>query len=312
MRFEHPISSIAVIRDSAAEPTGVSAVKSARRFRRRQEAFTMIEIALCLAIIGFALVAIIGVLPTGMGVQKDNREETIINQDATMWMDTIRSGSLGHDDLTNYVIAITNIVTEFDAGTNVVRYYTNAFTPTSATRNGMPLARLLSLRLTNGLIIVGLLSKPTLEPPNPISGPFISNYMVATVRSMSGPAVDKAPQKDRDVLDTAFSYRMIVENSPYVPFNTDAIDMSPAALTGLTYQQLVFRTNMSRIFLNSVFNSHDLRLTFRWPLLPNGTGNGRQHFRTLTAGSMMVSTNHNGSGQDLYFFQPSTYAAKAQ
>jgi len=37
---------------------------------RQLRAFTMIEIALCLAIIGFALVAIIGVLPTGMGVQK--------------------------------------------------------------------------------------------------------------------------------------------------------------------------------------------------------------------------------------------------
>ena len=38
-------------------------------------AFTMIEIAICLAIIGIALVAIIGVLPLGMNVQRDNREE---------------------------------------------------------------------------------------------------------------------------------------------------------------------------------------------------------------------------------------------
>ena len=38
----------------------------------------MIEIALCLAIIGFALVAIIGILPAGMQVQKDNREDTIV------------------------------------------------------------------------------------------------------------------------------------------------------------------------------------------------------------------------------------------
>ena len=44
----------------------------------------MIEIALSLAIIGFALVAIIGVLPIGMNVQKDNREATIVNQDATV------------------------------------------------------------------------------------------------------------------------------------------------------------------------------------------------------------------------------------
>jgi hypothetical protein len=45
-------------------------------------AFTMVEIAISLAVIGFALVAIIGVLPRGLRVQRENREETIINQDA--------------------------------------------------------------------------------------------------------------------------------------------------------------------------------------------------------------------------------------
>src|SRR5947207_7764407 len=40
-----------------------------------RSAFTMIEIAISLAVIGFALVAIIGILPTGMNVQKENREE---------------------------------------------------------------------------------------------------------------------------------------------------------------------------------------------------------------------------------------------
>src|SRR5262249_16641536 len=48
-----------------------------------QSAFTMIEIAICLAVIGFALAAIVGVLPLGMNVQRENREETIINQDAS-------------------------------------------------------------------------------------------------------------------------------------------------------------------------------------------------------------------------------------
>src|ERR1035441_7541279 len=71
-------------------------------------AFTMVEIAICLAIIGFALVAIIGVLPIGMNTQRDNREETLINQDATVFMEAIRNGSRGLDDLTNYVYAITN------------------------------------------------------------------------------------------------------------------------------------------------------------------------------------------------------------
>jgi len=36
--------------------------------------FTIIELAICLGIIAFALVAIIGVLPIGINVQKDNRE----------------------------------------------------------------------------------------------------------------------------------------------------------------------------------------------------------------------------------------------
>ena len=76
-------------------------------------AFTMIEIAISLAVIGFALVAILGVLPLGMNVQKENREETIINQDATVFLNAIRNGARGMDDLTNYVMAITNYQTRY-------------------------------------------------------------------------------------------------------------------------------------------------------------------------------------------------------
>src|SRR6266404_3786480 len=76
-------------------------------------AFTMVEIAISLAVIGFALVAIIGILPSGMQVQKENRHETIIVQDESMFMDAIRGGAQGLDDLTNYVDAITNWATPF-------------------------------------------------------------------------------------------------------------------------------------------------------------------------------------------------------
>ena len=104
--------------------------------------FTMVEIALSLAIIAFALVAIIGVLPAGVKVQKENREETIISQDGLYILEAIRTGSKGADDLTNYVESLT------------VRYGRNAsvtFTNTTA-----PVAN----RLTNGLQIIGLLSTP--------------------------------------------------------------------------------------------------------------------------------------------------------
>src|SRR5438067_1582953 len=78
-----------------------------RGAHRRRAAFTMVEIALCLGVIAFALVAIIGVLPTGIRVQKDNREDTVINQEGLLWVEAIRSGSRGLDYLTNYVDAIT-------------------------------------------------------------------------------------------------------------------------------------------------------------------------------------------------------------
>src|SRR5215469_8580961 len=88
-------------------------------------AFTMVEIAISLAVIGFALVAIIGILPTGMNVQKDNREETLINQDLSVWMNAIRNGAQGLDDLTNYVQSITNYVTEYGPVGNKLNSYIN-------------------------------------------------------------------------------------------------------------------------------------------------------------------------------------------
>ena len=68
--------------------------------------FTMVELAICLGIIAFALVAIIGVLPIGINVQKDNREETIINQDGMYWMEAIRSGATGINDLAEHIAFI--------------------------------------------------------------------------------------------------------------------------------------------------------------------------------------------------------------
>src|SRR5438046_10568599 len=73
------------------------------RQNRGTRAFTMIEIAISVAVIAFALVAIIGVLPAGLQVQKENREDTLMAQDGTYWMEAIRNGAVGLDDLTNYV-----------------------------------------------------------------------------------------------------------------------------------------------------------------------------------------------------------------
>jgi len=59
---------------------------------RAEAAFTMVEVALSLAIVAFAMVAIIGVMPAGLNVQKENREDTIISQDAAFLLEAIRGG----------------------------------------------------------------------------------------------------------------------------------------------------------------------------------------------------------------------------
>ena len=59
-------------------------------------------------------------------------------------------------------------------------------------------------------------------------------------------------------------------------------------------------------------NLRELRLTFLWPLLPNGSpGNGRQTFRTSVAGQLVPVNNPYAlpSPNALYFFQPQTFTS---
>src|ERR1035438_10853388 len=208
--------------------------------------FTMVEIAISLAVIGFALGAIIGVLPIGMNKQRDNREETIINQDATVFIEAIRGGARGLDDLTNYVYAITNywystnaITHATSAGVNGYNYSSFVIAPAYYT-SGSP--------ITNGFRIIGLLSTPEFTDSigNPTNNFFMggySNHVVAYVHSISGPAVEKPPQDNDIVRSDSFGYRILCVNAPV------AADLN--APTPYTRQLAA--------------NLHELRLTFLWP-----------------------------------------------
>ena len=241
----------------------------------------MVEIAISLAVIGIALVAIIGVLPIGMNTQRDNREETIINQDATVFIEAIRGGARGMDDLTNYVYAITNYQTFYNP--NPILTVTFGWT------NGAPSI------LTNGANIVGLLSTPEytdnsgLPIPTLIYGGY-SNHVVAYVRSISGPAVEKPPQPNDSIIrEDSFGYRILCVNAPV------AVDTN---IFGLPAPQQLYTKQLAA-------NLHELRLTFLWPQLPNGkVGPGRQTFRTMVAGQI---TQTYTNGQWLYFYQSQSF-----
>jgi len=269
----------------------------------RDSAFTLIEIAISLGVIAFALVAIIGVLPMAMNVQKENRQETVINQDATVFLDLIRNGGLGADDLTNYVFAITNFSSEY-GGKSVKHVY--GYTQQGSWVDGATMSPIFPL--TNGAHIIGLLTTPKYT-----NGPigtrlYTSNYVVAYVRSMSGPASEKFPQSNSDIRDLTFSYRMISEICPFAYFEPDWTNFT--AYTNATFQpsDWQWRSNRWMLSRNNVENSYDVRLIFRWPLFPNGdTGPKRQVFRTMVSGMLLRTNDPNYAITNLYFLQPRSY-----
>lgn len=225
----------------------------------------MVEIALALAIVGFALVAIIGVLPQGLNVQKENREDTVINQDATLFMNAIRSGDRGYDELTNFVERIT---------VRRVKYFAPNYTTFDDTLPSIvaePVPRTgTTLVFTNGGDIIGLLSTPKYQD---VPGGFISNHVVAFVRAISGNASEKVSRAN-PVREMSFGYRLISEVTPLN--QTDYYNQYRGAV-GQAYAQ----------------NLHDVRLVFSWPLtppldpilnMPTNVGSSRLVYRTQVGG----------------------------
>ena len=268
----------------------------------------MMEIAISLAIIGIALVAIIGVLPIGMNVQQDNRQETIINQDAGALIEDLRNGSIGMDELTNYVFNITNYWASFNAngtmtpGTPNTYTYSRSFVtpspnyPNGSGNNAQP--------LTNGAIIIGVLSTPEFtdfagNPTNNLYNGGISNHIVASVYSISGPAAEKPPQDNPLMQQDSMAYHLYVVNAP-VPFDTNNVAFISA-------------NNSSRAYADQVNNAlRELRLTFLYPLLPNGhLGAGTKTFRTSIAGQLVFQPqnafNSHPFYDNLYVYQSQSF-----
>ena len=250
----------------------------------------MMEIAISLAIVGVALVAIIGVLPIGMNAQKNNRQGTIVGQDATVFMEAIRNGTLGMDDLTNYVYAITNYWAEFSplppigsGATNNVGVNGYTFANSLVPNTYYPYLGSSGPALTNAANIIGLMSTPEFTDVNgnPVpcvydatnSNQFVfSNHIVVYAYSVSGLAVEKPPQDNAILQQDSFGYRIFCVNAP-VGVNTN--DYMPGNSPSIYERELAN-------------NLHELRLTFLWPQTANGhLGSGLQTFRTMIAGELL-------------------------
>lgn len=272
------------------------------RCRDNEQAFTMVEIALSIAIVAFAMVAIIGVLPTGLQVQRDNREETIINQDGAYLLEAIRSGGLGLDELTNFVERIT--ITNRSGGWSI-GYFGSRLPEVGR-----------QIPLTNGHFIIGMLSVPTYQPVRgnyrggqPVR--WSTNEVTALMRSISGSASQRF--QSQEFRENAFTYLLTTTIAPYVPIVTNNIPSQRS--DNVARERLKTVQNFST-------NLYDVRLHFRWPVNVSGRGEDMQYqvgkreqvFRSLVNGRL---TRTNGSPffhQDdprfanLFYFQPSTFA----
>jgi hypothetical protein len=242
----------------------------------------MVEIALSLAIIGFALVAIIGVLPTGLRVQQENHEETVIHQDGAYFLEAIRGGSHGTDDLVNHVEAITIRYAPYGSSSFRTVIYTNSASPAP------------HLPLFSGEQIIGLLSTPRIELlPD---GTLRENLVEAQVKAISGRAGFNTVEND----DLAFRYRL---RSEIVPFTNRPPELDFSAAAG----DPIAGTNFTRVLSR---NLYEVRLTLAWPYFQRGgrweVGRQRKVLRTMV-GSELVFTNRFGA--PLFYFEPNTFKA---
>ena len=186
----------------------------------------MVEIALSLGIIAIALVAIIGVMPTGLQVQRNNREDTILTRDGQYFLEAIRSGSVGSSELTKYVLAIT-----YSNSLGNVVVHTNS--PTGQVRGNH------LNTLTNSQAIIGLLSTPRYFTD--AQGNVVTNYIRALVRSVTSTAEEQSNRWRSPEVNEFLPYGFVyLLSSEVVPLN-----ILPPVLTNWTGGRALARAGPS-------------------------------------------------------------------
>jgi len=259
----------------------------------RRRAFTMTELALCIAVVSVALVAIIGVLPTGLNVQRQNREETIVNEDGKVLLNAIRTGTIHNDNLTNYVDFIlyerynANSFGKKVGSPVLARAFRSSFWNETQKLAPLGFSPGNVVLLTNSAQIVSLL---TAEREVRFNGKPFVNVVRAQFRALSGPLTEKplAPlptgdEKGPDGLKrvdrTDFSFRYLV--TPEVTF----VPVSPG---GAAPGQSLATAQQIR----------ELSLVVQWPVTlrpkqnkpgddPLRLGNNRRVYRTQVYGQLL-------------------------
>jgi len=298
-------------------------MKILRHQRASQAAFTMAELALCIAVVAIAMVAIIGVLPLGLNVQKQNREDTIINQDAQILLDALKTAAVSGAPLTNEfrsALVLADRLYQFsnraDSLTNFVDYvavenrwgrsfwrgpwYTQEIGGLSGDPDRPP--------LLDGHLFLNALLMPRVDFLN---GRFVTNVVFAQMRPISGPLAEQPESLRRRTkedaarrYETLFRYIVSAELSQANP-------LSPDLQNGPEFERLRNLTN----------GLYELRLTFQWPVTAQVTdvhvagkqpsvGPNRRTFRTTLAGRIDTKLILNRNNDPIVAEVPGQNAAR--
>ena len=169
-----------------------------------RRAFTLIEIAISMAIIAFALTIIISILPSSMRVQRDVREETLVLSDGNYVLEAIRHGAINAD-------ALMDCVDQIRQGTNLVPFSSSANIVQAMTAN------------PNNVVV--------------INGMAVSNVVVI-MRSLGGSMVSQ----ELGNKDMALRYQITPEVLPVSPANLSTnLDWANEVARNLYEVRLTFR-----------------------------------------------------------------------
>lgn len=248
----------------------------------RRAAFTLTELALCIAVVGIALTAIIGVLPSGLSVQKQNREDTLVAQDAQFLIESIRSGAMAIPDLTNQV----DFILWRRTGAQRQDFYFRG-------PNYQETLPGTVIPLTASWQVTALLGMPRYEA---VPAGIVQNEVTAQFRTFSSPFSEKSyrgvggrPEQSR--LETAMRYLVTSE--------TQTPPTRPLLILN-TYTNVAASNIVANQMLRIEQGLSDLRLTFQWPVYRVGgdfrAGNSRRSYRSLVRGDRdLLTTNFLGT-----------------
>jgi len=229
-----------------------------RGIARRDSAFTMVEIALCLAVIAFALVAVAGVLPTGFRINKDCNYEGLMAREAQYLLQLVNSGGHDADYLTNKFdyIKIKSMWQQNRTPKSLIVILTNS----PGLSNWITPNTLLWGVLTNGQMIAGALQSRMHDGFG--DGRFTNNVTARVKQILGSPFQGSRLEKD-----AAFTYQLRSGVVPLDSYSQDSIDY---LAEGLSPEEQLNRSNFWASVKFRHRNYSQVLLTLQGPIYQKG------------------------------------------